>query len=78
VHADKAFLRKEPYAKVHDYLSYRIADVSTIKELARRWCPKEVVEGAPKKELKHTAKADILESIEEARYYKERIFQRGT
>ena len=76
VHADKAFLRKEPYRKVHDHLSYRIADVSTVKELARRWCP-GVAEGAPKKILKHTAKADILESIEEARYYKEAIFQKG-
>lgn len=74
VHADKAFLRKEPYKKAHDYLSYRIFDVSTIKEAARRWCEKEVVRGRPQKKLLHKAKDDILESIEEARYYKEAIF----
>lgn len=76
VHADKAFLRKEPYKRVHDYLSHRILDVSTIKEAARRWSGREVVEGKPKKMLLHQAKEDILESIEEARYYKEVIFQR--
>ncbi|EHL01467.1 putative Oligoribonuclease, mitochondrial [Glarea lozoyensis 74030] len=76
VHADKAFLRKEPYKKVNDYLSHRILDVSTIKEAARRWCDKEVVRGRPEKKLLHKAKDDILESIEEARYYKEAIFQK--
>ena len=76
VHADKAFLRKEPYKKVNDYLSHRILDVSTIKEAARRWCAKEVVRGRPEKKLLHKAKDDILESIEEARYYKEAIFQK--
>lgn len=37
VHADRAFLRKEPYKKVLDHLHYRILDVSSIKEAARRW-----------------------------------------
>jgi oligoribonuclease len=37
VHADRAFLRKEPYRKILDHLHYRILDVSSIKEAARRW-----------------------------------------
>ena len=78
VHADKAFLRKEPYKKVNDHLSHRILDVSTLKEAARRWSSLDVLIGVPKKKLLHTAKSDILESILEARYYKEAIFQRPT
>ncbi|KAI1760403.1 ribonuclease H-like protein [Hypoxylon sp. FL1150] len=74
VHADRAFLRKEPYKKVVDYLHHRILDVSTIKEAVRRWCPREVIRGAPAKQGLHQAKEDILESIAEARYYKEVIF----
>lgn len=37
VHADQAFLKKEPYKRVLDHLHYRILDVSSIKEAARRW-----------------------------------------
>lgn len=74
VHADRAFLRKEPYKKVVDYLHHRILDVSTLKEAARRWCPRDVIENAPTKQGLHQAKEDILESIAEARYYKEIIF----
>ncbi len=76
MHADKAFLRKEPYKKVHDYLSHRILDVSALKEAAKRWSSSDVLEKVPQKKLLHQAKEDILESIEEARYYKEAIFQR--
>lgn len=76
VHADKSFLVKGPYRKVMDHLHYRILDVSSIKEAARRWCP-EVSAKAPRKKTLHKAKDDILESIEEARYYKEAIFQAG-
>ncbi|TVY88288.1 Oligoribonuclease, mitochondrial [Lachnellula willkommii] len=76
VHADKAFLRKAPYTQVHDHFSHRILDVSSLKEAAKRWCGLDVLVGVPKKMLLHQAKADILESIEEARYYKETIFQR--
>ncbi|KAI1100713.1 exonuclease [Jackrogersella minutella] len=74
VHADRAFLRKEPYKKVVDYLHYRILDVSSLKEAARRWCPRNIIENAPKKQGLHQAKEDILESIAEARYYKDAIF----
>jgi oligoribonuclease len=76
VHADKAFLRKGPYKKVNDHLSYRILDVSTLKECARRWSSLDVLIGVPKKKMLHTAQADIIESIEEARYYKNAIFQK--
>jgi oligoribonuclease len=76
VHADKAFLRKGPYKQVNDHLHYRILDVSALKEAAKRWSSVEVLEGVPKKKLLHKAKEDILESIEEARYYKEAVFQR--
>jgi oligoribonuclease len=74
VHADRAFLSKGPYKKVVDYLHYRVFDVSTIKEAAKRWRP-DVVAGAPVKKGLHEAREDIIESIEEARYYKDTIFQ---
>lgn len=77
VHADKAFLRKGAYKKVMDHLHYRILDVSTIKEAMRMWSPEEVKKGVPKKQGLHQAKEDILESIAEARYYKETIFQKS-
>jgi len=76
VHADKAFLRKEPYKKVMDYLHHRILDVSTIKEAAIRWSSPDLLAGVPIKKGLHQAKEDILESIEEAKYYKEAIFKR--
>ena len=76
VHFDKAFLRKEPYAKVIDHLSYRILDVTAIKEAAKRWCDEDLLQRLPAKEGLHRAKEDILDSIAEARYYREAIFQR--
>ncbi|CAN8099039.1 unnamed protein product [Discula destructiva] len=76
VHADKSFLVRGPYRKVMDHLHYRILDVSSIKEATSRWCP-EVMRKAPRKQALHKAKEDILESIEEARFYKEVIFQTG-
>jgi len=76
VHADRAFLKKEPYSKIVEHLHYRILDVSTLKEAARRWCP-EIAERCPPKKGLHTAKQDILESIEEAKFYKSAIFQIG-
>jgi oligoribonuclease len=77
VHADRAFLRKEPYKKVVDHLQYRILDVSSLKEAARQWCP-EILAAGPGKTGRHEAKQDILESIEEARYYRSAIFQTQT
>jgi oligoribonuclease len=69
VHADKSFLAKEPYDKVLRYLHYRIFDVSSLKEAARRWAPEEKLDKIPLKKNVHEARADILESIEEARAY---------
>lgn len=76
VHADKAFLLQEPWRPIVKYLHHRIFDVSAIKEAVRRWSPIGVVKGSPMKKGLHEAKADILESIAEARYYKDVIFQR--
>lgn len=73
VHFDKAFLAKW-CPKVIDHLNYRIVDVSTVGEAARMWCSQEVRGNIPVKEMKHEAKSDILESIEEMKYYKEKIF----
>ena len=55
------------------YLHYRIVDVSSIKELARRWYPRAYF-AAPTKRGNHRALADIQESIEELRYYREAVF----
>lgn len=74
VHCDRAFLSKPPYNKVTDYLSYRILDVSSIKEAVRRWSPDEVLLNVPCKKLLHQAREDILESIEEAKYYRDKCF----
>lgn len=76
VHHDKVFLSKYPYSQVTDYLSYRILDVSTIKEAVNRWALDEVLDGVPQKKLLHQAREDILESIAEAKYYRERCFMR--
>ncbi|KAJ9649486.1 Phosphatidylinositol 3,4,5-trisphosphate-dependent Rac exchanger 2 protein [Coniosporium apollinis] len=75
VHADKAFLRLAPYDKVIKHLHHRILDVSAIKEAARRWAPEEVLKKSPQKRGLHEARADILESIEEARYYRDTFFR---
>lgn len=75
IHADRQFLRQGPYAKVTSHLHYRLLDVSAIKEAARRWGSQEVMKGVPGKKGKHKARDDILESIEEARYYRDAIFK---
>ena len=73
VHADRAFLRRY-MPTLEDYVHYRNVDVSTIKELARRWFP-ESLEKAPKKAGGHRALADIRESIEEMRYWRTAVFK---
>jgi oligoribonuclease len=75
VHADKSFLVMEPWRKVVGHLHHRILDVSAIKEAAKRWAPEEVIKKSPAKRGLHEAKADILESIEEARFYRRVFFQ---
>ena len=76
VHADKSFLVKPPYNEVIRHLHHRIFDVSSIKEAARRWAPDDILKASPQKKGKHEAKADILESIEEARYYRAVFFKK--
>lgn len=74
IHADRSFLVKM-CPEVIEHLHYRMIDVSTVKECVRRWCGEEIRRGVPKKKESHEARQDILESIEEMRYYKEMIFQ---
>jgi len=64
---DRRFLARWMPA-LEDYFHYRNLDVSTLKELARRWQP-ELMKGVPK-EGKHEALADVYESIAELRYYR--------
>ncbi|WP_136089888.1 oligoribonuclease [Auritidibacter ignavus] len=68
---DKLFLTKEMPA-VTDHLHYRIVDVSSIKELAKRWFV-DAYENAPEKSGNHRALGDIVDSINELRYYREAI-----
>jgi oligoribonuclease len=78
VHYDKEFLRKEPYGKLLKHLHHRILDVSSIKEAARRWSPRETWNSLPQKLALHEAKQDILESIAEAKYYQDIFFKQPT
>jgi oligoribonuclease len=72
VATDRGFLARDmPDLEAH--LHYRIIDVSSIKELSRRWYPR-VYFNAPKKAGGHRALADIKESIAELRYYREAVF----
>lgn len=59
---------------IENFLHYRSVDVSTIKELGKRWFP-EIVEKVPRKEGHHRALDDIRESIEELRFYREHLFR---
>jgi oligoribonuclease len=73
VHMDRRFLAH--YAAEFDqYLHYRIIDVSTVKELCRRWYPVAFA-GAPAKRFAHRALDDIRESVDELRYYQRTIFR---
>ena len=72
VATDRSFLARDMPA-LDSFLHYRIVDVSSIKELARRWYPRAYY-GAPAKGGNHRALADIRESIEELRYYRATVF----
>ena len=72
VATDRAFLARD-MPTLDSYLHYRIVDVSSIKELSRRWFPRAYFQ-APVKRGNHRALADIQESIEELRYYRDTIF----
>jgi oligoribonuclease len=72
VATDRSFLARDMPA-LESFLHYRIVDVSSIKELARRWYPRAYFQ-APTKRGNHRALADIQESIEELRYYRDAVF----
>lgn len=72
VHQDRRFMARYMPA-FESYLHYRIVDVSTLKELARRWRP-EIVSSFVK-EAKHEALADVQESIRELRHYREHFLR---
>ena len=72
VYVDRGFLAKFMPA-VDAYLHYRVIDVSSLKELVRRWYPK-VYFVAPAKTGNHRALGDIRDSIAELRYYRETVF----
>ena len=72
VGTDKMFL-EEYMPSVIDHLHYRIIDVSSLKELAKRWYPNAFY-GAPTKHGGHRALADILESIQELEYFRRVLF----
>ncbi|MCP3857521.1 MAG: oligoribonuclease [Actinomycetia bacterium] len=59
--------------EIEEYLHYRSVDVSTVKELARRWNP-GILSGAPKKDTSHRALDDIRESIDELRHFRDTFF----
>jgi oligoribonuclease len=72
VATDRAFIARD-MKDLDAFLHYRIVDVSSIKELSRRWFPRTYF-AAPAKRGNHRALADILESIEELRYYRAAVF----
>ncbi|MGH9303601.1 MAG: oligoribonuclease [Acidimicrobiales bacterium] len=68
---DRRFLRLQ-LPEIENYLHYRSIDVSTVKELCKRWAP-EVYAGRPRKASSHRALDDICESVSELAYYRERF-----
>jgi oligoribonuclease len=72
VYVDRGFIAKY-LPNLNAYLHYRTVDVSSIKELARRWYPR-VYFAAPKKTGNHRALGDIRDSIDELEYYRTNIF----
>ena len=72
VHVDRIFLQRD-MPRVDSYLHYRIIDVSSIKELVRRWYPR-VYFASPTKTGNHRALGDIQDSIAELAYYRQAVF----
>jgi oligoribonuclease len=69
---DRWFIARD-MPELDAYLHYRMVDVSSIKELARRWFPRAYF-ASPKKDGGHRALADIKESVQELRYYRDAVF----
>jgi oligoribonuclease len=74
VSTDRGFIDRD-LPQFGNYLHYRTIDVSSIKELARRWYPR-VYFAAPEKLGGHRALADIYDSVDELRYYRTTMFVR--
>jgi oligoribonuclease len=72
IHQDRRFVARY-LPEVEDWLHYRNIDVSTVKELAQRWYPKRY-SARPAKKSSHRAMDDLMESIEELRYYRQALF----
>ena len=72
---DRGFLARD-MPELDDHLHYRMIDVSSVKELARRWFPR-VYFAQPRKGLAHRALADIIESVRELAYYRQTLFVDG-
>ncbi|MFF3440225.1 oligoribonuclease [Streptosporangium sp. NPDC002721] len=72
ISTDRSFLSRDMPA-VDGFLHYRMIDVSSVKELSRRWYPR-VYFASPEKQGGHRALADIVESIRELRYYRAAVF----
>jgi oligoribonuclease len=75
VYVDRGFLARD-MPGLDDHLHYRVVDVSSIKELVRRWYPKVYFQ-SPEKTGNHRALGDIHDSIAELRYYRSAIFEGG-
>ncbi len=71
VYVDRGFLARD-MPDLDEHLHYRLVDVSSLKELVRRWYPRVYFQ-APAKTGNHRALGDILDSIAELRYYRERV-----
>jgi len=72
IHIDRKYIRKE-MPVLDDYLHYRMIDVSSFKEVIKRWF--KPIKNEPQKQNTHLALDDIRESIEELRWYKENYFK---
>ena len=75
VSVDRNFIARD-MSRLNEYLHYRTVDVSSIKELTRRWYPK-IYFAAPAKTGNHRALGDIQDSIEELKYYRGNVFIEG-
>ncbi|XP_021963916.1 oligoribonuclease isoform X2 [Folsomia candida] len=73
IYMDRIFIAKQ-FPKFHSHFHYRNIDVSTIKELVRRWFPDEYSQ-TPKKKFSHRVLDDILDSIAELKYYRSAVFR---
>lgn len=73
---DRRFLARW-FPEIENHLHYRSVDVSTVKELTKRWYP-AALSAAPKKARGHRALDDIRESLDELRFYRDHVFRNGS